>query len=182
MLDCVQRTFRDEGMGGFFRGVGLSATSRATADRGAAKESRTNACSLPTIRYSHLLSRLLSCTNLLPTYHQVTIPLITITAVRTASFSIYSGVKDRLYDDQWVRPHNSSSVVIAGFLGGAASGLLLSCGTSAFEYTKVSASGSTGTELSFVAGDWGLRRAKLRPTLETLEAHPPFFSVADQAS
>ncbi|ORY58692.1 mitochondrial carrier [Leucosporidium creatinivorum] len=87
VLDCVQRTFRDEGMGGFFRGV--------------------------------------------------TIPLITITAVRTASFSIYSGVKDRLYDEHWVKPHSASSVVTAGFLGGAASGLLLSCGTSAFEYTKI---------------------------------------------
>lgn len=69
---------------------------------------------------------------------QVTIPLITITAVRTASFSIYTGVKDQFYQRRWVKPHEPSSVVVAGFFGGAASGLLLSCGTSAFEYTKVS--------------------------------------------
>lgn len=69
---------------------------------------------------------------------QVWIPLITITAVRTASFSIYTNVKDLMYDRKIIEPHTYASTALAGFTGGAASGLLLSCGTSAFEYTKVS--------------------------------------------
>ncbi|KAK4053011.1 hypothetical protein OIV83_001744 [Microbotryomycetes sp. JL201] len=70
-------------------------------------------------------------------FRGVWIPLVTITAVRTASYSIYSNVKDRLYDERYVTPGTTSATIFAGFLGGAASGLLLSCGTSAFEYTKI---------------------------------------------
>lgn len=69
---------------------------------------------------------------------QVTIPLLTITVVRTASFSIYTGVKEEFYSRHWLQRQRLSGTATAGLAGGAASGLLLSVGTSAFEYTKVS--------------------------------------------
>ncbi|KAM0753835.1 mitochondrial carrier [Meredithblackwellia eburnea MCA 4105] len=71
-------------------------------------------------------------------FRGVTIPLITITAVRTASFSIYNGVKEGLVDRDLLKEDKAWSVASLGFLGGAASGILLSVGTSAFEYTKIS--------------------------------------------
>ena len=68
----------------------------------------------------------------------VTIPLITITLVRTISFNIYTGTKEKLQARGWVANDSVKSTAASGFLGGAASGLLLSIGTTAFEFTKVS--------------------------------------------
>jgi len=68
----------------------------------------------------------------------VTIPLITITLVRTISFNIYTGTKEVLRERGIVRNDSVKSTAGSGFLGGAASGLLLSIGTTAFEFTKVS--------------------------------------------
>ena len=65
------------------------------------------------------------------------IPLFTITLVRTASFTIYTNVKDQMYGRGLVAPNSIQSSITAGFVGGAASGLLLSCGTSAFEFQKI---------------------------------------------
>lgn len=87
VLDCARRTYAEEGIRGFFRGV--------------------------------------------------TIPLVTITLVRTTSFSIYTWSKDELLRKQWLTGETVPSTAAAGFLGGAASGLLLSVGTTAFEYTKI---------------------------------------------
>lgn len=67
----------------------------------------------------------------------MTIPLVTITLVRTTSFSIYTWTKDELLRKRWLTGDTASSTAGAGFLGGAAAGLLLSVGTSAFEYTKI---------------------------------------------
>ncbi|GJN88548.1 hypothetical protein Rhopal_001514-T1 [Rhodotorula paludigena] len=67
----------------------------------------------------------------------LTIPLITITLVRTASFSIYTWTKDGLVKKDIFTGKTAGGTAAAGFLGGAASGLLLSVGTSAFEYTKI---------------------------------------------
>ncbi|GAA5912427.1 hypothetical protein JCM6882_005509 [Rhodosporidiobolus microsporus] len=88
VLDCVRRTYAEEGVRGFFRGV--------------------------------------------------TIPLVTITLVRTASFSIYTKTKQELEQRKWAREKTILTTAASGFLGGAASGLLLSIGTCAFEYTKIS--------------------------------------------
>ncbi|GAA6020069.1 hypothetical protein JCM11491_006383 [Sporobolomyces phaffii] len=87
VLDCARRTYADEGVRGFFRGV--------------------------------------------------TIPLITITLVRTISFNIYTGTKEKLHARGWVHNDSVRSTASSGFLGGAASGLLLSIGTTAFEFTKI---------------------------------------------
>lgn len=67
----------------------------------------------------------------------MTIPLVTITLVRTASFSIYTWTKDDLQRRNLLTGETVGSTALAGFLGGAASGLLLSVGTTAFEYTKI---------------------------------------------
>lgn len=82
------------------------------------------------------------------------IPLITITAVRTASFSIYTGcvaslscwkftdvldrVKHGLQERHVFTSQSFVSTAALGFSGGASSGMLLSLGTSAFEYIKIS--------------------------------------------
>jgi solute carrier family 25 carnitine/acylcarnitine transporter 20/29 len=87
VLDCVTKTYADEGVKGFFRGV--------------------------------------------------TIPLVSITAVRTASFSIYSGVKEQLRSRQIITGHDVSSTAASAFIGGASSGIMLSIGTSAFEFAKI---------------------------------------------
>ncbi|BGP37970.1 hypothetical protein JCM10449v2_001897 [Rhodotorula kratochvilovae] len=87
VLDCARRTYAEEGIRGFFRGV--------------------------------------------------TVPLVTITLVRTASFSIYTWTKDVLEQRPLFAKEKAGSAAVTGFLGGAASGLLLSVGTSAFEYTKI---------------------------------------------
>ncbi|BGP22831.1 mitochondrial carrier protein, carnitine/acylcarnitine translocase [Rhodotorula toruloides] len=87
VLDCARRTYAEEGIRGFFRGV--------------------------------------------------TIPLVTITLVRTASFSIYTWTKGDLQRRNLLTGETVGSTALAGFLGGAASGLLLSVGTTAFEYTKI---------------------------------------------
>lgn len=86
--NCARAVMREEGLGGFFRGV--------------------------------------------------TIPLITITFVRTSSFSIYYGTKERLhkagyFDD----PSKLWHTALSGAAGGATSGILISCGSAPFELVKV---------------------------------------------
>ena len=86
--NCARAVMREEGIGGFFRGV--------------------------------------------------TIPLITITFVRTSSFSIYYGTKERLhkagyFDD----PSKLWHTALSGAAGGATSGILISCGSAPFELVKV---------------------------------------------
>ncbi|BGP13890.1 hypothetical protein JCM10213_002529 [Rhodosporidiobolus nylandii] len=87
VLDCARRTYAEEGIRGFFRGV--------------------------------------------------TIPLVTITLVRTASFSIYTNTKQELERRRILDNQTALGTAASGFLGGAASGLALSVGTSAFEFTKI---------------------------------------------
>lgn len=65
------------------------------------------------------------------------LPLITITLVRTASFTIYTKVKGELKSRDLLRGDTVGSVAMLGFAGGASSGILLSIGTSQFEYTKI---------------------------------------------
>jgi len=70
-------------------------------------------------------------------FRGVAIPLVTITLVRTTSFAIYTNVRDSLKKRGILADGSLASAQALGFLGGASSGLALSVGTVAFEYTKV---------------------------------------------
>ncbi len=86
--NCARAVAREEGLGGFFRGV--------------------------------------------------TIPLITITFVRTSSFSIYYGTKEKLHDAGYFADSNSLwHTALRGAAGGATSGVIISCGSAPFELVKV---------------------------------------------
>jgi len=88
-MDCVRKTYKHEGVQGFFRGL--------------------------------------------------TMPLLTITLVRTVSFSIYDATKKKLAKpgSSVFDPSTFTGRAALGFAGGATSGLLLSAGTCAFELVKV---------------------------------------------
>lgn len=71
-------------------------------------------------------------------FRGVTIPVVTITFVRTSSFSIYTGTK------AWLEAHVHSNkdhelwrTGLYGALGGVTSGTLISCGSAPFELVKV---------------------------------------------
>ncbi|KDN44711.1 mitochondrial carrier [Tilletiaria anomala UBC 951] len=86
--NCTKAVAREEGLGGFFRGV--------------------------------------------------TIPLITITFVRTSSFSIYYSTKDRLHNAGYYNnPKNLWDIAMSGAAAGATSGVIISCGSAPFELVKV---------------------------------------------
>lgn len=58
------------------------------------------------------------------------IPLVTISAVRAASFTIYTNTKNTLYNDQWLhREGGVLSVAAAGAVGGALAGSLITFGS-----------------------------------------------------
>lgn len=70
-------------------------------------------------------------------FRGVTIPLITITFVRTSSFSIYTSTKNML-DKYFPSPNKSlTRIAFAGAIGGITSGTLISCGSAPFELVKV---------------------------------------------
>lgn len=72
-------------------------------------------------------------------FRGVTVPLITVTAVRTASYTIYSFTKADLARRKMFGTGSTlASTASLGFLGGAASGVLLSVGTTCFELLKIS--------------------------------------------
>lgn len=71
-------------------------------------------------------------------FRGVTIPLITISFVRTSSFAIYINTKSWLhkrgiFDD----PSKLSHTAMSGVAGGATSGVIISCGSAPFELVKV---------------------------------------------
>ncbi|WFC93727.1 hypothetical protein MBRA1_000349 [Malassezia brasiliensis] len=71
-------------------------------------------------------------------FRGASIPLITITFVRTSSFSIYTGTKNWL--DAHVVPNDGSKLWrtgLYGALGGMTSGTVISCGSAPFELVKV---------------------------------------------
>ncbi|CDU23871.1 related to carnitine/acylcarnitine translocase [Sporisorium scitamineum] len=71
-------------------------------------------------------------------FRGVTIPLVTISFVRTSSFSIYYNTKKRLHSNNIF---NDSSrllhTALSGAAGGATSGVIISCGSAPFELVKV---------------------------------------------
>lgn len=71
-------------------------------------------------------------------FRGVTIPLVTITFVRTSSFSIYTATKnflERHWGSKDERPLLRTSLY--GFLGGMTSGAIISSGSAPFELVKV---------------------------------------------
>lgn len=66
------------------------------------------------------------------------IPLVTISFVRTSSFSIYTYTKQALHRAGIVRDKEKlSHVALSGAGGGATSGMIISCGSAPFELVKV---------------------------------------------
>ncbi|KAK0560261.1 hypothetical protein OC861_006345 [Tilletia horrida] len=71
-------------------------------------------------------------------FRGVTIPLITITFVRTSSFSIYYNTKSALHSNGYFADTNKlSNIALSGAAGGITSGLVISCGSAPFELVKV---------------------------------------------
>jgi len=63
-------------------------------------------------------------------YRGLWIPLVTISAVRAASFTIYTNTKNSLYNDQWLnREGGVLPVAAAGAAGGALAGSLITFGS-----------------------------------------------------
>ncbi|UZJ56514.1 hypothetical protein CBS101457_005834 [Exobasidium rhododendri] len=71
-------------------------------------------------------------------FRGVTIPLITITLVRTSSFSIYFNTKDWLHRNGYFADNTKLlHTALSGAAGGATSGIMISCGSAPFELVKV---------------------------------------------
>ncbi|KII88338.1 hypothetical protein PLICRDRAFT_110552 [Plicaturopsis crispa FD-325 SS-3] len=70
-------------------------------------------------------------------YRGLWIPLITISFVRAASFTIYTSTKDTLREKNYLNRNRLFDVAAAGGIGGALSGALISFGSAPFELVKV---------------------------------------------
>ncbi|MCO5589805.1 hypothetical protein L7F22_043774 [Adiantum nelumboides] len=71
-------------------------------------------------------------------FRGVTIPLITISFVRTSSFAIYVNTKSWLHKNGFLNdPSKLSNTALSGLAGGATSGVIISCGSAPFELVKV---------------------------------------------
>lgn len=71
-------------------------------------------------------------------FRGVTIPLITISFVRTSSFSIYYNTKANLHKRGIFNDSNRLlHTALSGAAGGATSGVIISCGSAPFELVKV---------------------------------------------
>jgi solute carrier family 25 carnitine/acylcarnitine transporter 20/29 len=71
-------------------------------------------------------------------FRGVTIPLITISIVRTSSFSIYFNTKDSLHKNGYLADRSKlTHTALSGMAGGATSGVIISCGSAPFELVKV---------------------------------------------
>ncbi|KAA1102465.1 hypothetical protein PGT21_000227 [Puccinia graminis f. sp. tritici] len=81
---------------------------------------------------SAAISSMLATNGGLPTgFHQVstpTIPMLTITIVRTLSFTIYNDTKQFLHQRQLVSSFSARDIALSGLAGGMSSGFLISVG------------------------------------------------------
>jgi len=59
-------------------------------------------------------------------YRGIAIPLLTISAVRAASFTMYTETKNFVHKNGFLRRDRLRDIALAGWLGGATSGCLLS--------------------------------------------------------
>ncbi|OBZ69202.1 Solute carrier family 25 member 47-A [Grifola frondosa] len=96
-------------------------------------------------------------------YRGLWIPLMTISFVRAASFTIYSRTKEYFRDRHWLTRNNILDVSATGGISGALSGSLISFGSVPFELVKVR------RQLEYtIAASRGLRIAKAPSTLEAV--------------
>ncbi|KAF8623576.1 hypothetical protein AX15_006344 [Amanita polypyramis BW_CC] len=70
-------------------------------------------------------------------YRGLWIPLMTISFVRAASFTIYNRTKEFCRDQNYLYRNNLFDVSLTGGIGGAMSGALISFGSAPFELVKV---------------------------------------------
>jgi len=96
-------------------------------------------------------------------YRGLWIPLVTITFVRAASFTIYSGTKETLRDARILNQDTFLDTSLLGGLGGALAGSLISFGSAPFELVKV----RRQLEYSIAAAK-GFRIARPPSTLEAV--------------
>ncbi|CAH7685667.1 mitochondrial carrier domain-containing protein [Phakopsora pachyrhizi] len=72
-------------------------------------------------------------------YRGIAIPMLTITIVRTLSFTIYDETKRSLHRRNLLSSQSPQDVALSGLLGGMLSGLSISVGSCAFELVKIRA-------------------------------------------
>ncbi|KAJ3796954.1 hypothetical protein GGU11DRAFT_745670 [Lentinula aff. detonsa] len=96
-------------------------------------------------------------------YRGLAIPLLTISFVRAASFTIYNSTKDYFKKREWLARDSIVDVSIIGGISGAMSGALISVGSTPFELVKVR------RQLEFsIASSKGIHLAKAPGTLEAV--------------
>ncbi|KAF8447531.1 hypothetical protein L210DRAFT_3472417 [Boletus edulis BED1] len=96
-------------------------------------------------------------------YRGLWIPLITISFVRAASFTIYSGTREYCRNHDYFSRNRISDAAIAGGISGALSGSLISFGSAPFELVKVR------RQLEYsIASSKGIHMAKPPGTLEAV--------------
>ncbi|KAF8557295.1 hypothetical protein OG21DRAFT_1601750 [Imleria badia] len=96
-------------------------------------------------------------------YRGLWIPLITISFVRAASFTIYSDTREYCRNHHYFSRNNISDAAIAGGISGALSGSLISFGSAPFELVKVR------RQLEYsIASSKGVHLAKPPGTLEAV--------------
>ncbi|KAG7092547.1 hypothetical protein E1B28_008896 [Marasmius oreades] len=91
------------------------------------------------------------------------IPLMTISFVRAASFTIYTRTKEHFRDHHWLARDSIVDVSVIGGVSGAMSGALISFGSAPFELVKVR------RQLEYtIAASKGLQLTKAPGTLEAV--------------
>ncbi|RDX56515.1 mitochondrial carrier [Lentinus brumalis] len=96
-------------------------------------------------------------------YRGLWIPLITISFVRAASFTIYSRTKDYFRARHWLSRDRIFDVSAVGGISGALSGSLISFGSAPFELVKVR------RQLEYsIAASKGIRLAKAPSTMDAV--------------
>ncbi|KZT71316.1 hypothetical protein DAEQUDRAFT_666367 [Daedalea quercina L-15889] len=96
-------------------------------------------------------------------YRGLWIPLITISFVRAASFTIYTSTKEYFHERHWLAYNTVWSVASTGGIGGALSGSLISFGSAPFELVKVR------RQLEYsIAASKGVRIVKAPGTLDAV--------------
>lgn len=96
-------------------------------------------------------------------YRGIWIPLMTISFVRAASFTIYSRTKEYFRDRHWLSRDRIFDISAVGGISGALSGSLISFGSAPFELVKVR------RQLEYsIAASKGIRLAKAPGTVEAV--------------
>ncbi|OSD08615.1 mitochondrial carrier [Trametes coccinea BRFM310] len=96
-------------------------------------------------------------------YRGLWIPLMTISFVRAASFTIYTRTKEFFRDRHWLARNHILDVAATGGISGALSGSLISFGSAPFELVKVR------RQLEYtIAASKGVKLAKAPSTMEAV--------------